>query len=117
MQSRWLILAVLFLARASLAFQFQSIAAVSQFLIADLKLDYAQLGFLVGIYMLPGVVISLPGGMLGARFGDKSIALGGLALMVIGGVVTGLADQYARRWPDASSAASARFCSMSCSPR
>jgi MFS family permease len=95
MRSRWLILAVLFLARASLAFQFQSIAAVSQFLIADLKLDYAQLGFLVGIYMLPGVVISLPGGVLGARFGDKSVTLCGLLLMVIGGVMTGLADQYA----------------------
>jgi MFS family permease len=95
MGSRWLILAVLFLARASLAFQFQSIAAVSQFLITDLKLDYAQLGFLVGIYMLPGVVISWPGGMLGARFGDKSVALSGLLMMVIGGVMTGLADHYA----------------------
>lgn len=94
MQSRWLILAVLFLARSSLAFQFQSIAAVSQFLIADLKLDYAQLGLLVGIYMLPGVVISLPGGILGARFGDKSVTLCGLLLMVIGGVMTGVADQY-----------------------
>src|SRR6185436_17307296 len=95
MRSRWLILAVLFLARASLAFQFQSIAAVSQFLIADLKLDYAQLGFLVGIYMLPGVVISWPGGMLGNRFGDKSVAIGGLVLMVVCGVMAGLADQYA----------------------
>ncbi len=95
MQSRWTILAVLFLARASIAFQFQSVAAISPVLVDDLKLDYAQLGLLVGIYMLPGAVISLPGGMLGARFGDKAIALCGLLLMVMGGVMTALADQYA----------------------
>lgn len=95
MPSRWSILAVLFLARASLAFQFQSIAAVSPFLVADLTLDYTQLGALVGIYMLPGVAVALPGGLLGARYGDKTIAIFGLLLMVLGGVLTGLADQYA----------------------
>jgi MFS family permease len=94
MHSRWLILAILFFARTALAFQFQSIAAVSQFLVTELALDFAQLGLLVGVYMLPGVVISVPGGMLGARFGDKSIVLCGLLLMVIGGALTALADQY-----------------------
>ena len=95
MTNRWLILGVLFLARAAMAFQFQSVAAVSQFLVADLDLDYARLGLLVGVYMLPGIVISIPGGMLGARFGDKRIVLWGLLLMAAGGVLTALADQYA----------------------
>jgi MFS family permease len=95
MPTRWLILAVLFLARVTMAFQFQSIAAISPSLMSDLRLDYAQLGLLVGIYMLPGIVISVPGGMLGARFGDKGVVLSGLALMIVGGVVTALADQYA----------------------
>jgi MFS family permease len=79
----------------SMAFQFQSIAAVSQFLVVDLALDYSKLGLLVGIYMLPGVAISLPGGMLGARFGNKTIALSGLLMMIVGGAMSGLADQYA----------------------
>lgn len=95
MTSRWLMLAVLFIARVTMAFQFQSIAALSQFLISDFGLGYAQFGLLVGTYMLPGVVIALPGGALGARFGDKTIALCGLALMTIGGAMTALADQYA----------------------
>lgn len=86
MTNRWSILAVLFIARLAMAFQFQSVAAVSQFLIGDLSLDYAQLGFLVGIYMLPGVVISLPGGVLSARFGDKAIAVSGLLLMAPAGI-------------------------------
>jgi MFS family permease len=94
MQTRWLILSVLFLARATIAFQFQSLAAISPSLISDLKLDYAQFGLLVGVYMLPGVVVSVPGGMLGARFGDKTIALSGLALMILGGIATALANEY-----------------------
>jgi MFS family permease len=94
MQTRWLILSVLFLARATIAFQFQSVAAISPSLISDLKLDYAQFGLLVGVYMLPGVVVSVPGGMLGARFGDKTIALSGLALMILGGIATALANEY-----------------------
>lgn len=94
MSNRWLILGVLFLARAVIAFQFQSIAAVSQFLVTDLALDYAQLGLLVGAYMLPGIAISVPGGILGARFGDKRVVLCGLALMVAGGIMTALAGQY-----------------------
>jgi cyanate permease len=37
---------------------------------------------------LPGVLIALPGGALGARFGSRNVALVGLALMVAGGALT-----------------------------
>ncbi len=94
MQNRWLILAVLFVARTAMAFQFQSIAAVSPMLVSQLALDYAQIGLLLGIYMLPGVVISIPGGMLGSRFGDKTVVICGLLLMAVGGLVIALTDQY-----------------------
>ncbi len=62
---RWLILAVLFLARTVMAFQFQAIAALSSFVVADFRIDYAQLGFLIGLYLLPGIAIAYPGGLLG----------------------------------------------------
>jgi MFS family permease len=42
--------------------------------------------------MLPGIAVSLPGGLLTARFGDKSIAALGLALMAVGGLAMGIAD-------------------------
>lgn len=93
--NRWWILAALVIARTAIAFQFQSVAAVSPFLVSDLGLDYGKLGLMVGIYMLPGAVISLPGGLLGSRFGDKTVALCGLSLMVVGGVMTGLTADYA----------------------
>ena len=85
---RWLILAVLFLARTAMAFQFQAVAAVSSWFTADVGLGFTQLGLLIGLYLLPGTVIAYPGGLLGGRLGDKRVALLGMALMVAGGVLT-----------------------------
>ena len=83
---RWRILAALTFARTSMGFQFQSVAALAPFVAPELELDHAQLGWLIGIYLLPGVVIALPGGLLGARYGDKRMTLAGLALMTGGGL-------------------------------
>jgi cyanate permease len=83
-------LSVLFLARTAMAYQFQTVASDGPFLIDGLGIGFAQLGTLIGLYMLPGIVIALPGGMLGQRFGVKTIALTGLALMAVGGVLMGM---------------------------
>jgi predicted MFS family arabinose efflux permease len=64
-------------------------------LVRDLGIGYADVGFLIGLYMLPGIVLSLPGGLLGRRFGDKRMVVVGLGLMVFGGVLTGFAESYA----------------------
>ena len=88
--NRWFILGILVLARTAVGFQFQSVAAVGPLLIDELSIDYAILGLFVGLYMLPGVVIALPGGLLGQRFGDKRVALIGLFLMTLGGISMGL---------------------------
>jgi MFS family permease len=93
--SRWTALAVIFVVRTSMGFQFQSIAAVAPFLVEDLRLSYAQAGLMMGLYMLPGVVVSLPSGLLGQRFGSRRVALWGLALMIAGGLVTGWSGGFA----------------------
>jgi cyanate permease len=93
-QNRWIMLAVLFLARTAMALQFQTVASTGPFLIDALAIDFASLGFLIGLYMLPGVVIALPGGVLGQRFGAKRVVLVGLAMMAIGGAMMGLAASY-----------------------
>jgi MFS family permease len=94
MNGRWLALAVLTVARASLGFQFQSVGSVAPLLIRDLGASYADIGLLIGLYMLPGVVLALPGGMLGQHFGDKRMVIFGLALMVAGGALAGVAQGY-----------------------
>lgn len=92
--NRWVILGALFLARTAMGFQFQSVVGVSSFLRADLGIGLGDLGVLVGAYMLPGIVVALPGGTLGRRFGEKRIAIVGLLLMATGGAVTALAGDF-----------------------
>jgi predicted MFS family arabinose efflux permease len=94
-ENRWLILAALFLARTAMALQFQTVASTGPFLIDALAIDFASLGLLIGLYMLPGVVIALPGGMLGQRFGAKRVVLAGLAMMALGGALMGLGSSFA----------------------
>ena len=93
--NRWFILAVLFVSRFCLGYQFQSAGSVAPFLISDFALDYRQVGTLIGLFMLPGLVLALPGGLLAKRFGDKPIVLMGMAAMVLGGLLSGVAQSYA----------------------
>jgi MFS family permease len=90
--NRWLALAVLTSARTAMGLQFQSVAAVSPFLMPHLHVANTELGLLVGLFSLPGVLLALPGGLLGTRFGDRRVVLGGLASMAIGSVLIGVAD-------------------------
>src|SRR5437899_11018498 len=93
--SRWVALALIFVTRTSMGVQFQSIASVGPLLVADLGLSYAQVGTLIGLYLLPGVALSLPGGLIGQRFGDRRAVVCGLAAMVVGGLVTAWSDGFA----------------------
>jgi len=86
---RWVILAVLTLARTAMGFQFQSVPALTSHLTAGPGLSFATVGTLIGLYLIPGAVIALPGGWLGQRFGDKRIVVWGLAMMVAGGAILG----------------------------
>src|SRR5690349_1669138 len=79
-ERRWWILAVLFVARVALGFQFQNVGSLAPFLVRDLGLDYAQIGILVGAFILPGVAISLPSGLLSRSLGDKRIVMLGMFL-------------------------------------
>ncbi|WP_244437121.1 CynX/NimT family MFS transporter [Bradyrhizobium japonicum] len=84
MRSRWTILAALFVARAAIAFQFQSIAAVAPQLSQSLGASLADIGVLIGIYFAPGAALALPGGAIGRRYGDKATVLAGLLMMPAG---------------------------------
>ena len=94
MSRLWLILTTLTLARTTMGFQFQSVGAVGPVLTADAAITHTQLGALIGIYLLPGVLFALPGGWLGKRFGDKRVVLAGLAMMTAGGALLALSTSY-----------------------
>ena len=84
LKNRWAVLALLVLTRASMALHFQAIPPIAPFLIRELELSYAQLGLLIGVFMLPGVFLAMPGGLLGARFGGRAVMLSGLVMMTLG---------------------------------
>ena len=94
LSNRWTVLAVLFIARISMGFQFQSVTSVTPFLVDELGLSYVEIGTLIGVFMLPGVLIALPGGYLGKRLGDQRLCWSGLALMVAGGLVFAVSPSY-----------------------
>src|SRR5437870_10258042 len=95
MANRWVALAVVFVTRSSMGVQFQAIASVAPLLVSDLGLSYTQIGWLIGIYMLPGTILALPGGVIGQRLGERRLVLVGLALMVAGSVLTAAAGGFA----------------------
>jgi predicted MFS family arabinose efflux permease len=83
---RWTALALLCLMRVSVAAQFQAVGAIGPLLVHALGVNYAVLGTLIGLYMVPGIVMALPGGMLANRLGARRAALLGLMLMGGGGL-------------------------------
>lgn len=92
---RWRMLAILFLARCALGFQFQSAASVGPVMIERIGISYAELGLLIGLHTTPGVFLSLPGGIIGQWLGDKRGVLIGFGLMTLGGLIGGLGDSFA----------------------
>jgi len=93
-RNRWAILAVLFAVRATMAFQFQSVAAVAPLLGHQFGVSLADIGVLIGLYFAPGVALALPGGAIGQRFGDKTTVLGALVLMLAGSAVMAWAADW-----------------------
>jgi len=94
-RGRWTALAVLTVARTAMGFQFQSVGAVSPLLIDQLHISNADLGWLIGLFSLPGIFFSLPGGLFGTRFGDRRVVLTGLALMAAASALMGVAEGFA----------------------
>jgi MFS family permease len=94
LSNRWGILAVLFTVRLTMAFQFQSVAAVAPLLGIKFDASLADIGLLIGLYFTPGVALSLPGGAIGKRHGDKATVAGALLLMLIGQLVMMASDSW-----------------------
>ncbi len=83
--------AAISLARVAFGYQFQSLASLGPELLARFGLGYAQLGTLIGLYMAPGILVALPGGLLGRRFGERLVVGGGLLLMLLGSLACAVA--------------------------
>jgi predicted MFS family arabinose efflux permease len=95
MNRRWLILGVLFIARTAMGFQYQTIGSVATSLVGEFRIGFAEVGTLIGLYHISGVFLSLPGGLIIQRMGDKRLCAAGLAAMALGGLIVTLSHSYA----------------------
>lgn len=95
MPNRWSILAVLFLARTTMSYQFQAVAGLSPLLVESYGISVADIGLLIGLYLVPGVFVAIPGGAIAARFGDKRVVTASLVMMLTGGAMMAFGPGWA----------------------
>lgn len=81
--------------RGVAAFQAQAAAVAAPSLIAALGLTYSQVGMTMGAFLLPGIFLTVPAGLLAGRIGDRPVLRGALVLLALGGVVSVLAEGFA----------------------
>ena len=80
--------------RATGSFQLEAPAAIGPAFTAGLGLDHAQIGMLMGAFMLPGIFITVAAGLLARRIGDRKVLLGGMLLMAAGAVLAAVAPGF-----------------------
>jgi len=90
---RWRILGLLFLARVGLGFQFQTVASVGDDLVVAFGLSYADIGFLIGLFMAPGLFLAIPAGYWGRYVSDRIMVVLGLCALALGGAASSLATE------------------------
>lgn len=92
--ARWWILGLLFACRTGLGFQFQTLGSVSGSLTAELGFSYTEIGTLIGLFMLPGLVLALPAGYAGRHVHDRTLV--GLAFLCLGagGAIASIAHGF-----------------------
>lgn len=94
MDNRWKVLAIVFLARSGLGVQFQTLNSLGVELQAELAINLEQFGWLVGLFMLAGIFLSFPAGILGRFASDRHLIGIGLMLLSIGGLVGTIGTDY-----------------------
>jgi predicted MFS family arabinose efflux permease len=92
MQLRWVMLVILFLVRLAMGYQFQAVASVSSELVETFGFSYAEIGTLIGFFLLPGIVVSIPSDLVTRAVRDKNLLLAGAAVMIAGALTMAVAD-------------------------
>ena len=91
----WLGLTAVYLGFLTVGFVFHFLPPILPLVIADQGIGHGQAGLLMSLFALPGILLSLPGGWLVDRYGER--AIGSLGLVVMGGgtLLLGLAPSFA----------------------
>jgi len=93
--SRWKVLFIICIFMLAFALTFQSIPPLLGFIISSLGISHAQAGALMSFFALPGIVISIPGGILADVYGSKRVGLAALVVVTAGALLVGLGNSFA----------------------
>jgi MFS family permease len=91
---RWLMLAMIFLAPFSFLFSMQAAPPLFPAIIKDFNLSHAEVAGIMLFVALPAVFLSIPGGFLTDRYGNKRLAIVGLVLVFLGNLLTAAAPTF-----------------------
>lgn len=93
-RQRWAMLALVFAARVGLGFQFQTMGSVADPLALRLHLSFAEVGTLIGLFLMPGLVLAIPAGFAGRYAPDRVLVAIGLMCLALGGALAAIADGF-----------------------
>src|SRR5262249_38854889 len=93
-RKRWAMLTLRFAARVGLGFQFQPRGSVADPLAAQLHLSFAEIGTLIGLFMLSGIFLAIPAGIAGRYASDRVLVAAGLACLALGGALAAAAAGF-----------------------
>jgi MFS family permease len=85
--SRWLILGLVHFSVFSFAVTMQMIPPILGILVDELGMSHAQAGALMGLFVLPGIFLSLPGGYFADKLGPRIVGICSLVLLCAGTLV------------------------------
>jgi MFS family permease len=95
---RWVVLIGLMVARISFGFSFQVVPTVAPGIAEQMDLDALAIGTLVGLFMLPGFFLALPGGLFAQWVGERRVLVFGLIGMSGGALLCATAGTYEALW-------------------
>lgn len=91
---RWVVLALAHLGASSFVFALLSPPPVLSLIIDDLGISHAQAGLLMSLFALPGIIVSIPAGLMADRYDTKKICLVSFSLVIGGTFLTAMASSF-----------------------
>ena len=92
--SRWRTLLYVYIFMLAYSFVFQVIPPVLGFIVSSLGISHTQAGSLMSFFALPGIFISIPGGILADLYGPRRVSTAALAIALAGSLLVGLGKSY-----------------------
>ncbi len=93
-QVQWKAMFYIYLFMLVFAVTFQSIPPLLGFLVHSLEISHTRAGALMGLFGLPGVLISIPGGILADVYGPKRTGVIALIITLSGSLFVGLGKSF-----------------------